>query len=142
MLKKAGIVVLGATAGMLSLAPLASAGEAPQRNDDHGHHQGHDHDGHGHGHGHGPRGGSCDGGADATLLNISDIGCDAEVGPINLGGDQANVDRDGRDGRGYDGDHRGHRHGDRDALINVSDILQNPTVNPVNALGNQANIDR
>ncbi|MDD7966927.1 hypothetical protein [Actinomycetospora lemnae] len=34
MLKKAGIVVLGATAGMLSLAPLASAGEAGHHHDE------------------------------------------------------------------------------------------------------------
>lgn len=35
MLKKAGIVVLGATAGMISLAPLASAGEARDHDHDH-----------------------------------------------------------------------------------------------------------
>jgi hypothetical protein len=37
MLKKAGIVVLGATAGMISLAPLASAGEAHDRHHDRAH---------------------------------------------------------------------------------------------------------
>jgi hypothetical protein len=42
MLKKAGMVVLGATAGMLSLAPLASAGEAPSHGGDHGHHGQHE----------------------------------------------------------------------------------------------------
>ena len=41
MLKKAGIVVLGATAGMISLAPLASAGEA--RDHDHDHDRAHSH---------------------------------------------------------------------------------------------------
>jgi hypothetical protein len=37
MLKKAGIVVLGATAGMISLAPLASAGEAHHGHGDRAH---------------------------------------------------------------------------------------------------------
>jgi ABC-type Zn2+ transport system substrate-binding protein/surface adhesin len=52
MLKKAGIVVLGAAAGMGVLAPAAFAGEAPHEghskswDHDHGkrHHHGHDHD--------------------------------------------------------------------------------------------------
>ncbi|MEJ2887759.1 hypothetical protein [Actinomycetospora aeridis] len=145
MLKKAGIVVLGATAGMLSLAPLASAGEAPQRNNDHGHHHDGDHGGHHHGghhkHDRGPRG--CDG--DAALLNVSCIGNDADINPINVGGDQVNVDDDdddGRDGRDDRGGPGGRFDDDDDALINVSDILQRPEVGPINALGDQANIDR
>jgi ABC-type Zn2+ transport system substrate-binding protein/surface adhesin len=52
MLKKAGIVVLGAAAGMGVLAPAAFAGEAPHEghskswdhDKDHGHHHGHGHD--------------------------------------------------------------------------------------------------
>ena len=42
MLKKAGMVVLGATAGMISLAPLASAGEAHSHGGDHGNHGQHE----------------------------------------------------------------------------------------------------
>lgn len=137
MLKKAGMVVLGATAGMLSLAPLASAGEAPSHGGDQGGHhwQQDDHRGD-----HGHRGGSCDGGARGSLVNVSDIACDANIGPINVGGDQDNRGHGDHDGRGGRGGHDGHgRHGHGDSLINVSDVLNNLNVEPINALGDQDN---
>lgn len=72
LLKKAGMVVLAAGAGMVALTPAAFAGDMPQSSDS-GHSWGGDH-GHGHGHwGHGSgnhkSSSSCDNGA--NQLNAS-----------------------------------------------------------------------
>jgi hypothetical protein len=154
MLKKAGIVVLGATAGMLSLAPLASAGEASHGGHDHdrGHHGEHDRDPH-------RGGGDCDKIAYSrgdSLVNLSNVLANADVQDVNVasidgGGNEGcggdDDDRDGRHGhRHHDDDHdgdrgdRGGRGGDRvaisegDSLVNASNLLANPTLEDINVL--------
>ncbi|PVZ08649.1 hypothetical protein [Actinomycetospora cinnamomea] len=112
MLKKAGIVVLGATAGMISLAPLASAGEA--------HDDDHDHRGHSHS--------SSDCGASAVqrgqlntgdqgLLGINNTNIQAPINQLGVlsayDNDGCDGDDDERGGRGGRGGH-GHGHGGRD----------------------------
>lgn len=144
MLKKAGIVVLGAAAGMISLAPLASAGEAPQHNDDHGHSQ----DWH---HGDRDRGG-CDkfaGSAGDRLISLDNVASNADLTHVNvLGTDNSHDDgchgggRDGggRHGGGRDGGGHG-RGGDSTAvsagnrLISADNLLANANVSHVNVLG-------
>ncbi|MCD2194258.1 hypothetical protein LQ327_12820 [Actinomycetospora endophytica] len=79
LLKKAGMVVLAAGAGMVALTPAAFAGDMPQSSDsgDSGHSWGGDHGGKDHGHwGHGSgnhkSASSCDNGA--NQLNASKNG--------------------------------------------------------------------
>jgi len=116
MLKKAGIVVLGATAGMISLAPLASAGES------HGHR---DHDNH--------SSSNCDGGATAyqggqantgnQLIGVNNTNIQAPINQLGVLSSLNDDDDDRRGGRGdCDDDRRGghdrhghdrHGHGDR-----------------------------
>ena len=83
LLKKAGMVVLAAGAGMVALTPAAFAGDAPSSSDS-GHSSGHDHGGKHHGHwGHGSgnhaSASSCDNGA--NQLNASKN--DSLVGVLN-----------------------------------------------------------
>jgi hypothetical protein len=150
MLKKAGMVVLGATAGMLSLAPLANAGEAPDGGHHDGGHHGHqwDHDGD---HDRGGRG-DCDkvafSGGD-RLLSLDNIASNATISHVNVlardnsrGGDcgdhGGHGGRDGRDGHGYGDADRGGDHkvafssGDR--LISADNLLANPDLSHVNIL--------
>src|SRR3954449_13338029 len=108
MLKKAGMVVLGATAGMLSLAPLANAGEAPE-------HGGHHHDGGGHhDRGHGGRGDCSDVAFSQgdRLISLDNVASNAAISHVNvLAQDNSHgggCDDDG--GRGGRGGH-GHGHG-------------------------------
>ena len=149
MLKKAGMVVLGATAGMLSLAPLASAGEA-------GHHDG------GHHGQHESHSGGADCGASAVsggqgnsgsqLIGANNINLQA---PINQLGVLSRQDDDcgGHHGDGHRGGHHGghgHGHGrdggdDGDGggdvafsqgnrLISADNLLANADVSHVNVL--------
>lgn len=155
MLKKAGIVVLGATAGMLSLAPLASAGESPNRdhNDDHGHGQHWDNDDHGHGHGH-RGGGDCDKTAISSgnrLVSLDNLASNLDADNINVLSQDNSRDRDcdgDRGGRGGRHGHGGHGHGghDRDGggdrtaissgdrLISADNILANASLDNINVL--------
>lgn len=115
MLKKAGIVVLGATAGMLSLAPLASAGEASHGhdNDNHRSHSSSDCDG-----ASARQGGQLNTGD--QVVGVNNVNVQA---PINQIGVLSDLDDDDRRGRGGDCDddndrkrhhhHHGHGH-DRD----------------------------
>ncbi|GAA4908901.1 hypothetical protein EV188_104135 [Actinomycetospora succinea] len=147
MLKKAGMVVLGATAGMLSLAPLASAGEAPQHGggDHHGHHAGHDHDGD---RGHGGRG-DCSklaGSNGDRLISLDNVASNATISDVDV------LSRDRDRGNDCDGD-RGHgrhgHHGDRDRdgggdrkvafsngdrLISADNLLANADIRDINVL--------
>ncbi|MDD7937703.1 hypothetical protein PHK61_04620 [Actinomycetospora lutea] len=147
MLKKAGMVVLGATAGMISLAPLASAGEDHQGggHDHHGHHAGHDHgdrDG---------RGGDCSkfaGSNGDRLISLDNLASNATISDVNVlsrdrGGDgDCGGDRD----RGHG---HGHHHGDRDRdggdnrkvafsngdrLISADNLLANADIRDINVL--------
>ena len=154
MLKKAGIVVLGATAGMLSLAPLASAGEATTHGGDHGHHgssSDHDNDRHRGG------GGDCDkfaGSSGDRLVSLDNLASNLDVDNINvLSQDNSrdhdcDGDRGGRGGRGGHGGHGGHGHGDGDRdgggdrvafsngnrLISADNILANASLDNINVL--------
>jgi hypothetical protein len=149
MLKKAGIVVLGATAGMLSLAPLASAGEAPSHGGDHGNHGHHDDDHRGH-----RGGGDCDKTAISSgnrLVSLDNLASNLDADNINvLSQDNSrdsdcDGDRGGRGGRDGHG-HGGHGHGDRDGggdrtaissgdrLISADNILANASLDNINVL--------
>jgi hypothetical protein len=152
MLKKAGIVVLGATAGMLSLAPLASAGEAPSHGGDHGNH-GHHHDDDGD---RGPRGGGgdCDKTAISSgnrLVSLDNLASNLDADNINVLSQDNSRDSDcdgGRDGHGHGGHgHGGHGgHGGRDGggdrtaissgdrLISADNILANASLDNINIL--------
>jgi hypothetical protein len=152
MLKKAGIVVLGATAGMLSLAPLASAGEAPSHGGDHGNH-GHHHDDDGD-RGHRGGGGDCDKTAISSgnrLVSLDNLASNLDADNINvLSQDNSrdsdcDGDRGGRGGRDGHG-HGGHGHGGRDGggdrtaissgdrLISADNILANASLDNINVL--------
>ncbi|MEJ2864962.1 hypothetical protein [Actinomycetospora flava] len=148
MLKKAGMVVLGATAGMLSLAPLASAGEAPQHGggDHHGHHAGHDHDGH---RGHG---GDCSkfaGSNGDRLISLDNVASNATISDVDVlsrdrdrGGDCDGDRGNGRHGHGHDrGDRDDRDGGDRkvafsngDRLISADNLLANADIRDINVL--------
>ncbi|WP_433029338.1 hypothetical protein [Actinomycetospora sp. CA-053990] len=151
MLKKAGIVVLGATAGMLSLAPLASAGEAPSHGGDHGNHgHHHDHDGD---RGHRGGGGDCDKTAISSgnrLVSLDNLASNLDADNINVLSQDNSRDSDCGDGGGrggHDG-HDGHGHGghgrdgggDRtaissgDRLISADNILANASLDNINVL--------
>jgi hypothetical protein len=101
MLKKAGMVVLGATAGMLSLAPLASAGEAHSHGGDHGHGQ---HESHA-----GDCGASAvsggQGNSGSQLIGANNVNVQAPINQLGVLADQ--------DGDCGGGGHDGHRHGGR-----------------------------
>jgi len=148
MLKKAGIVVLGATAGMLSLAPLASAGEAPShdRGHDHGSHGQHDDDHRGH-----RGGGDCDKTAISSgnrLVSLDNLASNLDADNINvLSQDNSrdsdcDGDRGGRDGHGHGHGGHGGRDGggDRtaissgDRLISADNILANASLDNINVL--------
>ncbi|WP_433783164.1 hypothetical protein ACQPX6_24545 [Actinomycetospora sp. CA-101289] len=154
MLKKAGIVVLGAAAGMLSLAPLASAGEASHgggHDNDHGHHGEHDRD-----RGHGHRGGGDCGdfalSQGDSLVNASNLLANADVEDIAILGSNSGDDDDcggggrghGRDGgHGHGGGHRGGGDGDTavsqgNSLINASNLLANADVSDIAVLGSNS----
>ena len=112
MLKKAGIVVLGATAGMISLAPLASAGEARGHDDDHGHSR---------------ASSDC---ASATAVGGRQANTGSQLVGVNNSNIQAPInqlgvlssyendcdddDRHGRHGHRHGGHDHGHRHGGHD----------------------------
>jgi hypothetical protein len=149
MLKKAGIVVLGATAGMLSLAPLASAGEAPSHGGDHGNH-GHHHDDDGD-RGHRGGGGDCDKTAISSgnrLVSLDNLASNLDADNINVLSQDNSRDSDcdgGRDGHGHGGHgHGGHGGrdggGDRtaissgDRLISADNILANASLDNINVL--------
>jgi len=149
MLKKAGMVVLGATAGMISLAPLASAGEAPQSggHDHHGHHAGHDHDGH---RGHG--GGDCSkfaGSNGDRLISLDNVASNATISDVNVLSRDRDGDRDCDGDRDRDRGRHGHHHGDRDRdgggdrkvafsngdrLISADNLLANADIRDINVL--------
>lgn len=148
MLKKAGMVVLGATAGMLSLAPLASAGEAPSHGGDHGNH-GHHHDDDGD-RGHRGGGGDCDKTAISSgnrLVSLDNLASNLDADNINVLSQDNSRDSDcggggrgGRDGHGHGG-HGGHGGGgDRtaissgDRLISADNILANASLDNINVL--------
>jgi hypothetical protein len=101
MLKKAGIVVLGATAGMISLAPLASAGEAS-----HG-----DHD---RAHSHSSSDcasatavGGRQGNTGSQLVGVNNTNIQAPINQLGVLSSYDN-DCDDDDRRGHRGGHRGH----------------------------------
>ncbi|MHC1563626.1 hypothetical protein ACR9E3_32135 [Actinomycetospora sp. C-140] len=131
MLKKAGMVVLGATAGMLSLAPLANAGEAPSHGGDHdngGHHW--QHDGHGHD-GHGSRG-DCDKTAISSgdrLVSLDNVASNATISHVNV---LAEDNSRGGDCDGAGGRKTAISSGDR--LISADNLLANPDLSHVNVL--------
>jgi hypothetical protein len=145
MLKKAGMVVLGATAGMLSLAPLANAGEATQHDGGHGQHgeHGEHHDG-GHGHGRGDCGDVAFSQGD-RLLSLDNIASNASISHVNVlaqdnsrGGGCDDGDRGGRGGHGH-GHGRGEGGGDvafsqGNRLISADNLLANADVSHVNVL--------
>jgi hypothetical protein len=150
MLKKAGIVVLGATAGMLSLAPLASAGEAPSHGGDHGNH-GHHHDDDDGDRGHRGGGGDCDKTAISSgnrLVSLDNLASNLDADNINVLSQDNSRDSDcdgGRDGHGHGGHgHGGHGGrdggGDRtaissgDRLISADNILANASLDNINVL--------
>ncbi|MFC5140806.1 hypothetical protein ACFPK1_21405 [Actinomycetospora rhizophila] len=102
MLKKAGMVVLGATAGMLTLAPLASAGEAGHDHDSHRSHSSSDCDG-----ASARQGGQLNTGDQAVGVNNVNV-----QAPINQIGVLSRLDSDGgRGGDCDDNDRKKHRHG-------------------------------
>jgi hypothetical protein len=109
MLKKAGMVVLGATAGMLSLAPLASAGEAPSHGGDHGNHGQHE----------SRAGGDCasavsggQGNSGRQLIGANNVNVQAPINQLGVLAEQHSDCGGGHGGHGH-GRHGGHGH-DRD----------------------------
>lgn len=128
MLKKAGIVVLGATAGMLSLAPLASAGESPShdRGHDHGSHGHHDDDHRGH-----RGGGDCDKTAISSgnrLVSLDNLASNLDADNVNVLSQDNSRDSDCDGG----GDRTAISSGDR--LISADNILANASLDNVNVL--------
>jgi hypothetical protein len=123
MLKKAGMVVLGATAGMLSLAPLANAGEAPSHGDhgQHGHHSDHrDHGGRG----------DCDKLAYSEgdrLVSLDNVASNLDASHINVLAADNSRDH-GCDG----GDKAAVSQGNR--LISADNLLANADLSHVNVL--------
>lgn len=114
MLKKAGIVVLGATAGMISLAPLASAGEAPSHGDGdhHSHHEG-----------------SCDKVAATqgdNLIGLDNVASNLDLSHVNV------LAKDNSQGGGCHGNKAALSSGD--SLISADNLLANADVSHVNVL--------
>ena len=99
MLKKAGMVAVGAAAGMVVLTPAAFAGDAPSSSDS-GHSWGHDH-GHHHGHSSDKGGASAHNG---DCLNGGDqlvgLNCTNVQAPINQLGVLSKYDNHGGHGSG------------------------------------------
>ncbi|HEY2222304.1 hypothetical protein [Actinomycetospora sp.] len=107
LLKKAGMVVLAAGAGMVALTPAAFAGDAPSSSSDSGHSWGgDDHGGQDHGWGHGHHKHSKDkGGASATNGDCANFGsqlvganCTNVQAPINQLGVLSKYDNHGGSG--------------------------------------------
>lgn len=134
MLKKAGIVVLGATAGMLSLAPLASAGETPQTGHHHGHHQEHDRDG-------GGRGGCNEfaGSSGDRLLSLDNVASNLDISRVNVLASDESVNGGGCGGGGRGGNSTAISQGDR--LISADNLLANADVSRVNVLAKDASVN-
>jgi hypothetical protein len=146
MLKKAGIVVLGAAAGMGVLAPAAFAGEAPShdghskswdRDDDHGHHRGHHH-------GHDrdrDRDRDCGDVADARgskgLVNAPNLLANADVSRLNILASDDSVNFGGSCRGGGDvADARG-----SSGLVNAPNLLANPDVSRLNVLASDDSVN-
>ncbi|GAA4863535.1 hypothetical protein [Actinomycetospora straminea] len=109
MLKKAGIVVLGATAGMISLAPLANAGEAR----DHGHDEHHSSSDCASATAVGGRQGN----TGSQLVGVNNTNLQAPINQLGVLSSYDNdCDDDDRGGHrgGHHGGHHGHGHGGRD----------------------------
>jgi hypothetical protein len=113
LLKKAGMVVLAAGAGMVALTPAAFAGDAPQSSDsghswggdDHGgkDHGGKDHGGWGHGHHKHSKGGD---GASATNGDCANFG--SQLVGVNCTNVQAPINELGVLSQYKNGGHGGH----------------------------------
>jgi hypothetical protein len=160
MLKKAGMVVLGAAATMMSLSPAAFAGDAQpsdrdggdysQHNDnwgdhdgDYGHHHGH-HDGHHHGghdrDGHGRCGDKLAFSGGGSLVDLSNLASNVDLSHVNVLSEDHSADNDcgGRDGDGRGGDKAAISGGN--SLVDASNLLANADVSHVNVLSRDGGI--
>jgi hypothetical protein len=129
LLKKAGMVVLGAAAGVAALSGTAFAGDYQGTSGGHDHSWGHDHDkdrdhGRDHGHSHGggngnatARGGDCANFGD-QLVGLNCVNVQApinQLGILSAYDNSSDGDRDGgRNGNARTGGDHGGRGGDRD----------------------------
>lgn len=133
MLKKAGIVVLGATAGVMSLSGMAFAGESHENSDDssskhHEHHKGHDHD----------HGDSCDKTAVSSgdrLLSLDNVASNLDISRLNVLGKDDSINF----GDECKGDKTAVSQGDR--LISADNLLANADVSRLNVLGKDSSVN-
>lgn len=130
MLKKAGIVVLGATAGVMSLSGMAFAGESEHSSDDSGsrHHEHHDKD----------RGGSCDKTAVSNgdrLLSLDNVASNLDISRLNVLGKDDSINF----GDECKGDKTAVSQGDR--LISADNLLANADVSRLNVLGKDGSVN-
>lgn len=136
MLKKAGIVVLGATAGIMSFSGMAFAGEsdADTSGDDSSTNRHHDDDGRDR------DGGGCDKIAASSgdrLLSLDNVASNLDISRLNvLGSDKSVNFGDDCEGRG---DKAAVSEGDR--LISADNLLANADVSRVNVLGSDKSIN-
>lgn len=161
LLKKAGMVVLGAAAGVAALSGTAFAGEAPMTSGhDHGHHHDHDRD-HGRDHSHGggngnasARNGDCANFGD-QLVGVNCVNVQAPINQLGvLSGYDNSSDGDGRNGNartGGDSDGGGNgnasaRNGDQvnfgDQLIGLNNINAQLPINQLGLLSGYDNSSR
>ena len=129
MLKKAGIVVLGATAGVMSLSGMAFAGEG-HSSDDSGskHHEHHDKD----------RGNSCDKTAVSNgdrLLSLDNVASNLDISRLNVLGKDDSINF----GDECKGDKTAVSQGDR--LISADNLLANADVSRLNVLGKDGSVN-
>ena len=136
MLKKAGIVVLGATAGIMSFSGLAFAGEsdasASASNDDSSTSKHHDE---GDDEGRDRDGGSCDKIAASSgdrLLSLDNVASNLDISRLNVLGSDESVNLDEGCGGGG-GNKAAVSQGDR--LISADNLLANADVSRLNVLG-------
>jgi hypothetical protein len=134
MLKKAGIVVLGATAGVMSLSGMAFAGEAHSDDSSSKHHEHHDGDkGHDR-----DRGGSCDKTAVSSgdrLLSLDNVASNLDISRLNVLGKDDSINFGGE----CKGDKTAVSQGDR--LISADNLLANADVSRLNVLGKDGSVN-
>lgn len=124
MLKKAGIVVVGAAAGVMTMSGVAFAGDAPGHSsgseNHHGHHEGH--------HDSGRCGDKLAASGGHNLVDLSNVASNLDLSHVNI------LASDDSHGGGC------HGHGDKAAvsgghnLVDASNLLANADVSHVNVL--------
>lgn len=135
MLKKAGIVVLGATAGVMSLSGMAFAGESGSSHDsdrDSSHHEG----------GRDRDGGGCDNKIAASsgdrLLSLDNVASNLDLSRVNVLAQDESVNLQDCDG-GSSGNKAALSQGDR--LISADNLLANADISRLNVLASDESVN-